>query len=133
MSTANPPPAIDLAALARAIRFALVCILLGLCYINVRSALSINAFISIFEDMLNGKPLPSITMFVIQFRILFASLSVILPFCAILILFSSQVIRSFYALGLLALITLVEFATLYYALLSPLRVIIQSMGASPGQ
>jgi hypothetical protein len=116
MDTPPPAPLIDTAALARAIRFALVCILLGLCYINLHCALNINAFISIFKDMLNGKPLPAITVFVIQSRILLTSLSVILPFCAFLTLFSSQLIRSFYALGLLALLTLIELVTVYSAL-----------------
>jgi hypothetical protein len=131
MTTPNPPPPIDIASLARAIRFALVCVLLGLCYLNLRCALGINASSSIFKDMLNGEPLPAITVFVLQFRVLFTSVSVIVPFCAILILFSGQLIRSFYALGLLALLTLVELVTVYSALLSPFNLIIQTMGGNP--
>ena len=129
----SSPESIDIAALGRAIRFALVCVLLGLCFLNLCCALSINASIAVFKDMLNGRPLPAITGFVIQFRILFTSLSVIVPFCAVMIPFSSQLIRSFYALGLLALLALIELVTVYTALLLPFKVIIVSLGASPGR
>jgi hypothetical protein len=128
----SPPPAIDVAALSRAIRFALVCILLGFCYVNIRCAFGLTAPSFVFKATLNGRPLPEMTVFVLQYRILFTSLSVILPFCAALTLFSSQLIRSFYALGLLTLLTFVELATLSCALLSLSGLFIQSLGANPG-
>ena len=126
MDTPPLPPVINVGSLARAIRFALVCILLGLCYLNLRCALSINAFAWIYSEKCLGALPPSIE-FILKYRILLISLSVILPFCAVLILFSGQVIRSFYALGLLALLTLVELVTLYFGLFSEFKLIIQSM------
>jgi hypothetical protein len=131
MTSTSPPSQVDIAALARAIRFALVCLLLGLCYLNLRCTFSINACSSIFKDMLGGKPLPASTVFVLQFRILFASISVVVPFCAVLILFTREMIRSFYAVGLLALLTLGELVTVYCALLAPFKFIIQTMGGNP--
>ena len=49
----SSPESIDIASLARAIRFALVCVLLGLCYLNLHCALGINAFMR--QETANGR------------------------------------------------------------------------------
>jgi hypothetical protein len=129
----STPPPFEIAAVARAIRFALVCILLGLCLLNIYAELSFYDFSLIHRNMLGGPPLPALTVFVLQSRILFTSLSVIVPFCGVLTLFSRELIRSFYALGLLALLTFIELVTLYCALDLPLVRIIQEMGGNAGR
>ena len=79
--------------------------------------------------MLNA-PWPAATVFVLKYRIVFTSLSVVVPFCAVLTLFSREFIRSFYAIGLLTLLTLVEIVTLISSLLSPFKLLIQALGGN---
>ena len=75
--------AIDVWQLARAIRFALVSIVLGLSYLSLRSSLSIESFSQIFADMLGGKPLPALTQFVLGARPLFVAVSILVPIVAV--------------------------------------------------
>jgi hypothetical protein len=131
MPSTNPPPLIDIAALARAIRFALVCTLLVFCYFNIDCAFHLSEFSLVSKGMFNGKPLPSAAVLVLQWGILFTSLSVILPFCAVLTLFSRELIRTFYALGILTLLTFVELAIQLSALLSVSKLFIEMLGANP--
>ena len=117
--------------LARSIRFAFVSIVLGLAYLNIRSSLSIFAFRQIFRDMLNGKALPVLTEFVISGSTLLIVLSLLIPLVAIGTLFSSRLISSFYLLGVLALLIMIQFITLFYAFSAPLSQIVSSMQGVP--
>jgi hypothetical protein len=121
----------DLVAITRAIRFALVCIVLCLSYLNVWSALSISKFGQVFADMLGGKPLPAITTFVVQSPTLFLLLSLAIPIAAIATLFARGVVRPFYVLGVLALSSIAFLVVLFHALSAPLGQIISGMSAIP--
>jgi hypothetical protein len=123
----DPGASARLMAVTRAIRFALVAILLGLCYLNIRSALSIHAFERIFVDMLGGKALPALTLLVIQLATPITLFSLAMPFCAIATLFMRDLVKPFYVLGMLALIAFAEIAVLYLALFAPLTMIMRAL------
>ena len=124
--------AIDVQQLARAIRFALVAILLGLSYLSIRSSLSIDSFRRIFEDMLApDRALPALTVFVLRARSLFVAVSILVPMATFATLFLRRAVASFYIIGVLGFITIAQFITLYYALSGPLTQIISAMSSGP--
>ena len=123
--------AIDVRQLARAIRFALVSIVLGLSYLSLRSSLSIESFSQIFADMLGGKPLPALTQFVLGARPLFVAVSILVPIVAVATLFLRGIVGSFYIIGVLGFITIAQFITLYHGLSAPLSQIISGMNSGP--
>jgi hypothetical protein len=124
------PDALDVGQIARAIRFALVAIVLGLSYLSIRSSLSIGNFELIFRDMLGGKPLPGLTQFVLSARPLFVAVSILVPLVAVATLFLRGVIASFYIIGVLVCVTVVQCITIYHGLLAPLTQIIRGMSPS---
>jgi len=122
---------IDVAKLARAIRFAFATIVFVLSCFSVNSSLYIGNFHAIFRDMFTGKPLPLLTEFMLgaeQWIILF---SILLPLGVIGTLFLRNLARSFYILGALALVTIVEMAVLSYGLWLPFVEIIKNLQATP--
>jgi hypothetical protein len=121
----------EFTAVARAIRFALVCILVAFSLLNIRSALSINKFGTIFRDMLGNKPLPELTTFVVSSPTLFALLSFAVPICAVAMLFSPRFVRSFYVLGVLAVVIIAELLVLYHALMAPMGQIMSGLSGVP--
>ncbi len=123
--------AIDVRQLARAIRLALVAIVLGLSYLSIRSSLSIGSFELIFRDMLGGKPLPALSQFVLGARSLFVAVSILIPIVAVATLFVRGVIGSFYIIGVLVFVTIAQFITLYHGLSAPLSQIISGMSSGP--
>lgn len=123
------PDALDVRQIARAIRFALVAIVLGLSYLSIRSSLSIGNFELIFRDMLGGKPLPSLTQFVLGARPQFIAVSILVPLVAVATLFLRGLIASFYIIGVLVFVTVVQCITIYHGLLAPLTQIIRAMGS----
>ena len=124
------PDALDVRQIARAIRFALVAIVLGLSYLSIRSSLSIGNFELIFRDMLGGKPLPRLTQFVLSARPLFVAVSILVPLVAVATLFLRGVTASFYIIGVLVFVTVVQCITIYHGLLAPLTQIISAMSSS---
>lgn len=124
------PDALDVQQIARAIRFALVAIVLGLSYLSIRSSLSIGNFELIFRDMLGGKPLPSLTQFVLSARPLFVAVSILVPLVAVATLFLRGLIASFYIIGVLVCVTVVQCITIYDGLVAPLTQIISAMSSS---
>ena len=124
--------AIDVQQLARAIRFALVAIVLGLSYLSIRSSLSIENFSRIFQDMLApDHPLPALTLFVLRARPLFVAVSILVPIATFATLFLRGTVRSFYIIGALGFVTIAQFITLYYGLSGPLTQIISAMSSGP--
>jgi hypothetical protein len=129
-SAQHPPQdAIDVRQLAKAIRFALVGIVLGLSYLAIRGSLSIDSFAIIFADMMNGRPLPALTRFVIGAAPLFVAVSFLVPMATVATLFLRGMVRSFYVIGTLGFITIAQFITLYHGLSAPLGQIISAMGS----
>lgn len=110
-----PQEVINVWQLARAIRFALVVIVLGLSYLSFRSSFAIDGFSQIFTDMLSGRPLPRLTVIVIGARSLFVAVSILVPLAALGTLFLRNLVRSFYFIGALGLVTLVQFIILTMA------------------
>jgi hypothetical protein len=123
--------AIDARQLGRAIRFALVSIVLGLSYLSLRSSFSIESFSQIFADMLGGKPLPGLSQFVLSARPLFVAVGVLVPIVALATLFLRSLVTSFYVIGVLGFVTIAQFITLYHGLSAPLTEIISGMSATP--
>jgi type II secretory pathway component PulF len=126
--TLKPP--LDVLQLAKAIRFAFAMFIVCIGYFSIRSSLSIPGFEQIFKDMLGGKQLPPSTALLIHASSIVVAVSFLVPLCAIVSLFNRDLIKSFYLLGTLAIITLVEFVWISHALFAPLMMIISSMQGS---
>ena len=118
---------IDVRQLARAIRFALVGIILGLTYLGYRYSLHIEPFSQAFADMFGDRPLPTITVFLRHTRYLFIAISVLAPAIAIATLFLRSLVRSFYILGVLGLATSMQIVLIHHGLSAPLIYIIHQM------
>ena len=133
MNPAEPPAlpeAIDVRELALAIRFVLVSVVLVLSLLSLGASLSIERFGQIFNDMLNGRPLPILTVLVLRARLIFVALGVLVPVAAVATVFLRNVIRSFYLLGTLAFVAMVQLITVYYGMSAPLLQIIRAMGGT---
>jgi hypothetical protein len=129
MTNENVPP-VDLTAMVRAFRFAFVCMLLGDCCFDILSTLGIDKFRVLYADMLGGKPLPAITVFILRFQTLFVVLSIGVPVCALATLVSRKLIRSIYILGVLAFFIFTESGLLFYGLIvCPLERMIALIGS----
>ena len=134
MSPAEPPTlpeTIDVRQLALAIRFVLVSVVLALSLLSLGCSLRIEGFGQIFNDMLNGVPLPVITAFVLRARFFFVALSVLVPLAAVATLFLRSVIRSLYLLGTLAFVAVVQIITIYYGMSAVLLQTIRALGGTP--
>ncbi len=127
---ATPPELIDVWQLARAIRFAMVAMVLPLSYLSLRSSLSVATFGAVFHDMLGGKPLPALTQFVFAISPVLIGFAFLAPILALATLFLRKVVLSFYILGVLGFLTVVEFILLYHGLSAPLFEIIKAMGGN---
>lgn len=124
----NPPhDAIDIRQLARAIRFALIAFILALSYLGLWSSMSIKRFVRTFEDMLGDGGLPALTQFVSGAQGFFVLLSVLVPIVAVSMLFHRSIVRSFYVIGALGLLTISQFILVNYALAVPLVQILNAM------
>ena len=86
----TPNEAVDALQLARAVRFALVSILLGFSYLSIRGCQSFSGFEQIYKDMLNGRPLPTLTRFVLGAAPLYVATSILVPLLAISTLFFAE-------------------------------------------
>lgn len=129
---APPPLVINTLALAKAVRFALVGIVLGLAYINLRWCQSIEAFRQLFSDMLGGAMLPGITVFVMAWQKVFLVVAILIQVAVVCTLFTRRIIGSIYFLGGAALVAMGQTILLYYALLIPLGIIFTKMqGGGP--
>lgn len=73
-------------------------------YLRIRSCQSIPRFARIYSDMLGqGKRLPAFTLFVLREKVPLLVLSVFLPVTAIGLLFTRNIARSLYCMGILIL------------------------------
>ena len=121
-------PVVEIRQIGRATRFALTCIVVAFSYFSIRSSLSIPGFERIFADMLGADAqLPAITRFVIAARYGLLALSCAIPIACIAFLFTRNIAKSLYWIGALALVTVVQWAVLFYAMVAPLVTIINQM------
>jgi hypothetical protein len=124
----NPPAAdSDMLTVTRAIRFGFAAIVLGMSYANICLASNIHYAEQIFRDMLNGKPLPAIPVFVIHAQPLFFTLSLCIPIAAIALIFVRRLALSFYGFGALILILFIQFFSTWRALSAPFMSIVTQM------
>ena len=122
-----PQETIDILKLGRAIRFALVAIVLALSYVSLRSSLSIGSFSRLFAEMLGGRPLPALTLLVLNAGPVFVAVSVFVPVAALATLFLRSLIESFYIIGALGFVSIAQCIIIYQALAGPLSVIVRGL------
>jgi hypothetical protein len=129
--TIQPPSARDTShvlELARATRFALVCIVFGLSYFAIRASLNIPAFMRVFEDMLgSGSQLPALTISVFKARHVFVGISFAAPALCLGLLFVRNIPRAIRLIGVTALVVIAESIVLHNALTAPLTEIVTRM------
>lgn len=125
----QPPPPVErnFVRLAYAIRFAFGIIVLAICYFNLRTTMNIGRFSSIFRDMLGTKPLPALTTLILQSHTLLLLLSILLPAIVVVTMASRKVTRSFYILGIVGLITIVQLSVTTQGLMGPFAQIIAGL------
>ena len=104
----NPQSSIPLevARLGRAIRFSMVCLVVGLSYFTIRVSFDI----VVIQRLLAVKPVSVLTDTVFIIRPWLVICSLFTPLLAIATLFSRRLVTSFYVLGVLALLTILQFA-----------------------
>lgn len=98
---------------------------------NIVAALSIDSFQQIFADALPGKPLPGITLFVIDCKTIILPLAFIWPMVGLAALFIRERIRV--AIGILALalvLTLLQSGLVVLAMRMPMIGLINGMSDS---
>lgn len=125
------PSAIEIAQIFRAIRFALVAIVVGLSYFSLRGSLNISGFSRIFTEMLPpGHPLPVVTIWVINAQVIFILISGLLPAIAIITLFIRSFVISFHLIGALTLVSIIQLIILFNALFAPCTQMITVLSGS---
>lgn len=121
-------PTPDLTRIGRATCFAFVCVVAGIACLNINSCLGIPRFAHIFSDMLGeNERLPALSVFVLRAQPVLLVLSCCILVAAIALLFTRNITRSLYCLGVLTLISMVEYAVVWHAKASPLVRIIEKM------
>lgn len=125
----NTQPATpDLARIGHAKRFAIACVVMGLSCLTISSCLNIPRFARIFTDMLGeNQGLPVLTTYVLGAHTALLALSFCIPVAAIALVFTRDIARSLYCLGILFLISMVEYVVVNHAKYSPLVRIIEKM------
>jgi hypothetical protein len=109
------------------LRFALVALIVGLSYPNVRCALAISVFQQVYKDMLGDKPLPPVTVFMIHARVALIALSFAIPALAVLSLFVRRLSASTYLAGVLIILIFVQLFSTWHAAIYPLITIVTGM------
>ena len=129
----NRPETPDLARIGRATRFAIACVVVGFSYLSIRSCLSIRVFGGYFLDFLGeNEILPPLTRFILGVRMPLLALSFGIPAASIALLFTRNIARSLYCLGVLALVSIIEWIVVYEAMFLPLtKVLFRMQNPSP--
>jgi hypothetical protein len=119
--------------LARAIRFALACIVVGLSYFPIRASLNIPSVMSLMADMLGANSqLPALTQFVFKFQLLFVAMSFALPALCVGLLFIRSIPLAIKLIGVVALLTIILGIVLHQATWAPVTEILRRMqGGGP--
>jgi len=123
--------ATEFLSITRALRFALVAIVLGISYLNVRLAFSIPWFQNIYHDMLGNKPLPPETAFVVQAHSGLVLLSLALPLLSVLSLFLCRRSVSIYIVGIVIIAVVAQVVFTWHAVAVPFFMIASFMQGTP--
>lgn len=119
---------LNLTRVCKATRFAVACIVFGFSYHTIRSSLNISKFERIFMDMLGeNETLPLLTIFVLRARHVFLALSIGIPVACFAFLFVRDVARSICCIGVLILLSILEWTVIDQATWSPMTRIIEKM------
>jgi hypothetical protein len=120
-------------AIGRATRFGFAAIVLGMSYPNICLAMRLDAFAAIFRDMLNGKPLPATTTFILGAQPFFIGVSFLIPVSAVGLIFAGRLTHSLYLSGVLVLSVFLQLFFTWQAMCAPLFQIIKTMaeGVNP--
>ena len=114
--------------LFRGIRFAFVCLVVGLSYFGIRVAAAIPAFRQMASSLLEGTALPWVTTVVLQGHYVFLITSFLFPTVALCTLFTPIKPRSFYVNGVLALAVILQTVIICTALSKPLFGLVEQLG-----
>lgn len=133
MSTNETPPApahdeVSVVQLAKAVRFAFVCLAVILSGVAIRLALMLKASERLFEDMLGaGTQLPLISQYVFMARIPTLLISVAIPLVCMATLFQRKMVRAIYILAGMILLSLVLSTVLWQAISLPFFEVMRRM------
>jgi type II secretory pathway component PulF len=121
-------PAAEIRQIGRATRFALACIVGAFSYFSIRANFCTPAFAQMFADMLSeDAQLPAITRFVFAARYGLLALSCGIPIACIALLFTRNIAKSIYWIGVLGLVAVVQWVVVFSAMSEPLIQIINKM------
>jgi hypothetical protein len=127
----TPGRTVDATLLARAVRFFLCLVVVGLSLFPIVTSQRIGHFREVFDDLFEGRSLPALTAWVIQSQPVLVMLSFLWPVAAVATLFSRRIVGSLYVLGGLALAAIVQALVIYFALSAPLVEILTSLEGDP--
>jgi len=118
----NPPAepeaaALDLARLARAVRFAMVTFILGLSYVCIRATLGVDVAADLFRDLVMAGDPPPLMQFILSIRPALVAISIAVPLLAVATLFSPRLVASFYLIGMLALVVVAQILVIFYGVM----------------
>src|SRR4051812_6296651 len=88
---------------ARAVRFGFAAVVLGMSYLNIYQALALHAFAAVYNDMLAGHPLPTITALTLRAQPILIAVSMLIPVAALAAVFFGRLAQSIYLSGALVL------------------------------
>jgi hypothetical protein len=131
----SPLDTVDPVALARAVRLLFVVFVVVLSFPSILLSFRISGFESIYNEMLNGRPLPLVTFIVVRTKTLLMAGSLLLPAAALATLGMRQIVRALYLLGALGFFAVFQAIVLYVGLTSPLFMILRTIGdmaSNPG-
>lgn len=124
----NADSAQEIRSLACGVRAVALALTVIVSYFNVRLALQINHFGRIFDDMLGGKPLPTITNIVLHNNTVFLLLALAVPVAAIAVV---AMVRNhkyaLYGLAALMVVAFLELHLVWTGLFAPLMSIVSGM------
>jgi hypothetical protein len=120
-------PNADSLRTVRALRFALMAVILGVSYPNIRLALAIGACSQVYRDMLGNRPIAVEATFTIHARLVFIALSFAIPLVAIASQFIRSLSKSIYLVGVLILLVFLQFYWTFHAMSGPFLNIVQGM------
>jgi hypothetical protein len=128
MNDASPES--EVKNIGRAVRFGFIAIVLGVSYPNIRLAFVLDRFAVIYNDMLNGKPLPPATDFVLHSQPLLMAISLLIPLVALGLIWLAPLSRSLWSAGAVIVAVFVQLHFTFTAVLLPGIDIITSIGGS---
>ena len=108
-------------------RFAMVCLVVGLSFPTIRMTLAIDSFSHITDSMMKGAKLPAMTSFIFAYRAELVRLAFGLPVVAVAMFFVSSRSLAMYLLGVLVMLSAALCVTLLEAYLGFVTALIKNI------